>query len=162
MRLDCAREDLQLEVSVTVNRKDPGDLRVGVVVADNEMTADGGFEASADIDLANPKTAVVRHVHEVDGDVIAVCHGEGLRSAPTGYRPGSRPGLGIGASKQRSSRLSVKSLRSGNTSVKCGRSVDGDPEHRIEPERALSGAPNALRAHQPAAQNDDRGIRRLL
>ncbi len=75
MGLDGAGEDLELEVAVSVNRQDSRDSWVGVFVADYDVSTNDRIEARTGIGSANPETAVVGHVHEVDGDVVGLGHG---------------------------------------------------------------------------------------
>jgi hypothetical protein len=50
VRLDAARDDLELGVAVGVHGNDPGDLRVGVFVADDDVAADRKGEVGSGID----------------------------------------------------------------------------------------------------------------
>jgi hypothetical protein len=65
VRLDTAGKDLQLEVALCVDGHDPGDLRVGIVVANDRVPPDDRLEPAANVDGSNPQTHVVGHVHEV-------------------------------------------------------------------------------------------------
>lgn len=59
MGLGAAREHLQLDVPVCVNVDDPGDLRVGVLVAGHYLAAHRQLEAGPGISGPGPQVPVV-------------------------------------------------------------------------------------------------------
>jgi hypothetical protein len=83
----------------------------------DHMTAGNRHESWTGVLKACPQVPVVRHVHEVDSEVV-VAHQKA--SVSPGYLRGSPAGLGIASSKHRSKRTIVSSDRSARTSVKCG------------------------------------------
>jgi len=74
MGLDTARKDLQLDVTLVVERDDPSNPGIGIVVSDHDLAPDFDRERGADIGSPHPESIVVGHGHEVDGDVVLVRH----------------------------------------------------------------------------------------
>jgi hypothetical protein len=75
VRVHGAGENFKLEVAVVIDRDDPSDARVGVVVTDDNVPGDNSLDAGTGIGRTGPQASIVGHVHEVDGDVVGVRHG---------------------------------------------------------------------------------------
>lgn len=84
MDFQGAGENFEFEVAVCVDCHDAGDSWVGVLVADNDVSADSEVEAWLGITCTGPQVPVVGHVHEVDGDVVSIGHGALRASAGRG------------------------------------------------------------------------------
>lgn len=72
MGLDTARKHLQLDVALVVERDDPSNPGIGIIVSDHDVVPDLDRERGSDIGSPRPEPTIVGHVHEVDGDVVLV------------------------------------------------------------------------------------------
>lgn len=119
MGLDGAGEDLELEVAIGVNHQDSRDSWVGVFVADYHVSTNDRIETRTGIGGPDPETAVVGHVHEVDGDFVGLGHG-GTSFQDVRLPSGCPAGVRDRFVEAPLSRATVSSARSGSTRVKCG------------------------------------------
>ncbi len=74
MLLDWAWQNLKTKEAIFGDGINPGDTRVGIVVTDDRVASDGRLESLTDVHRSRPQSAVVGHVHEVDGDVVDLSH----------------------------------------------------------------------------------------
>jgi hypothetical protein len=109
-----------------------GPPRFGVLVADDSMDPDRGFEARTQVRGPRPQTQAVRHVHEVHGDVVRVCHRR-LPSVPlTATGPAPCPGC-----------------RPASPAVAYRRTRQPSRPDNVEPEAPPASQPDATQVPEP-------------
>lgn len=76
------------EVPGGVHSDDAGDLGVGVLVADDHVTTDRDSHTGSYVDRSGPRVAVGWQIHEIDGDLVVIVHGEPSSVVALGVRYG--------------------------------------------------------------------------
>jgi hypothetical protein len=70
MRLDRSAEDFEFDTSFGINTKNSCDSWIGIVTTGEDELSSDGNEAGACVDDPRPETAVIGHVHKVNGNVV--------------------------------------------------------------------------------------------
>lgn len=75
MGFNVAGEYFEFDVAVVVDCRDASDSRIGVPVADHDVSIEDNVKSRSCITRSGPEVLVIRHVHEVDGDLVRIGHG---------------------------------------------------------------------------------------